>query len=250
MKPPAQLDPVSIEYDPGLIEEAVRQALVAETTGRRFLARVRLRLLHRRQLDAIYRQPHGERRELAFRNHFRRLFHELDLDRALPRCMELFPQLARTSQPVEKLGLGKGLQQIIARSSAGSSNEGAELWESREQRGQGIPAYLVITLSPSRLRCFEELRDFLLPRLRRAAQLLESGSGLASDNPRNSGRRCPLCRFPTTDWASADLLSNLALAIRIDFPAWSTTAGCCCHCAERYELLSPATATPAPTSGY
>lgn len=47
------------------------------------------------------------------------------------------------------------------------------------------------------------------------------------------GSRCPLCRFPTFDWADVAALSEPTLrAIRDDFPAWSPDDGICGRCAE------------------
>jgi hypothetical protein len=51
--------------------------------------------------------------------------------------------------------------------------------------------------------------------------------------------RRPLCRYPTSEWAIDGALGALGAAIRADFPDWSPSDGCCTHCAERYELLSP-----------
>jgi hypothetical protein len=48
---------------------------------------------------------------------------------------------------------------------------------------------------------------------------------------------CPLCRFPTTDWAAGEALSDVADEIHGDFSGWCVSDGCCGHCAERYELI-------------
>jgi hypothetical protein len=51
------------------------------------------------------------------------------------------------------------------------------------------------------------------------------------------GARCPLCQFPTFDWAT-EIEPALARAIRADFPDWDVTGGACARCVERYEIVS------------
>ncbi|MCH7824492.1 MAG: hypothetical protein IH849_06780, partial [Acidobacteria bacterium] len=67
------------------------------------------------------------------------------------------------------------------------------------------------------------------------ARALPAGAGISA-----SAARCPLCHYPTTDWASTDALQAVESEIHADFPAWSPAEGCCGHCAERYALLSGA----------
>ena len=49
--------------------------------------------------------------------------------------------------------------------------------------------------------------------------------------------RCPLCRYPTSEWAVDGVLSAAGAAIRGDFPDWSPSDGSCTHCAEHYEFV-------------
>lgn len=51
------------------------------------------------------------------------------------------------------------------------------------------------------------------------------------------GARCPLCRFPTFEWA-IEISPAVADAIRIDFSAWSSNDGACARCVERYEMVA------------
>ncbi len=54
------------------------------------------------------------------------------------------------------------------------------------------------------------------------------------------GSRCPLCRFPTFDWADAAVMSEgLRSTIQADFPAWTLDAGLCGRCAELYRARAP-----------
>ncbi|HET7377313.1 MAG TPA: hypothetical protein VFK30_11440 [Anaerolineae bacterium] len=49
------------------------------------------------------------------------------------------------------------------------------------------------------------------------------------------GAPCPLCRFPTHQWA-AEITPRVAAAIQIDFPRWQTEEGACERCVEVYAL--------------
>ena len=51
------------------------------------------------------------------------------------------------------------------------------------------------------------------------------------------GGSCPLCRFPTFQWAGADVLTPAAEeAVRQHFPQWTRVRGCCARCAELYAM--------------
>lgn len=53
------------------------------------------------------------------------------------------------------------------------------------------------------------------------------------------GARCPLCRFPTFQWAP-EIQPAVAAAIRADFPSWQRDDGACERCVERYAMLATA----------
>lgn len=305
--------PASIEYEPGLIEDAVRWAIEQGGLGTTPLKLQRLRFSHRRKLDKLYRLPEGPPREAAFRKHFTTLFTELEIAKWIPRWLAPFPRLRAD------------LECIVVRAADGPGEAGAELWESQEQRGEGVPSYLVVTLSGTGLRNHDELRAALLPDLLRAADMLDPdfgfragdlkadtrgseeriravyqrlwelsararlrAQGLREDNqlaadagemvadaddpygdpeqllaalrgdishpqlvdlagalPAAAGigasdgsARCPLCHYPTTDWASTTTLRAVESEIHADFPTWSPAESGCGHCAERYALLS------------
>lgn len=60
----------------------------------------------------------------------------------------------------------------------------------------------------------------------------------ASNSP---GAPCPLCKFPTFQWAAP---TEMSAAIHDHFPQWSPAQGCCARCAELYAvkpLEQPAT---------
>jgi hypothetical protein len=62
--------------------------------------------------------------------------------------------------------------------------------------------------------------------------------------PNEPGGPCPLCKFPTFTWATADDLSVAVTAgIQKDFPQWLTSHGACSRCVELYstrQLKHPA----------
>jgi hypothetical protein len=49
------------------------------------------------------------------------------------------------------------------------------------------------------------------------------------------GSSCPLCKFPTYEWAR-DLEEDVAEAVRGDFPQWQSEQGICERCAELYRM--------------
>lgn len=51
------------------------------------------------------------------------------------------------------------------------------------------------------------------------------------------GAICPLCRFPTFEWAGDKTLGAAVVAgIQVHFPGWAREHGCCARCAELYSL--------------
>lgn len=310
----------AIEYEPGLVEESVRRTIERGTPDIESLKLHRLRRDHRRQLDAVYELPEGERRESAFRDHFMEFFDELGIASWIPRWLEIFPQLRAD------------LECVLVRAATGPGEEGAELWEHRAHRGEGIPAYLMVTVPAAGMGQPGELRALLLPDLLRAADAIDPDFGFRREDLSGTTRaaqerlraayqrlwelsararltsrglieeqqllpeleafvaevrgageasrvaplcvtdllkalttevchqrllflarqvaggtsvhtggaaRCPLCRYPTSEWAIDGALGALGAAIRADFSDWSPSDGCCTHCAEHYELLSP-----------
>ncbi len=139
------------------------------------------------------------------------------------------------------------------RSARSRADEGAELWESREHQGCGIPCYLVIAVRPPALSRPEELRDRVLPSLQRAADRVASPPEVDRQSPPATSTsvavpetHCPLCRFPTTEWAAPELMPGIVPSIEADFPDWTPSGRCCSHCAERYQSLAAPASAPSP----
>lgn len=154
----------SIEYDPGLLENAVRGALDGGVRGLTPTLRARVGFDARRRLDRAYALDFGEERERAFRETFRHLFEKLGLDGPVAAALEPFPCLAE-------------LDGILARQVPEREGVRAELWEHRERRGEGVPAYLVASIPPDRFRDPVSLERALLPWMQRAADLMRPGFG-------------------------------------------------------------------------
>ncbi|MBI5396300.1 MAG: hypothetical protein HZA91_13470 [Verrucomicrobia bacterium] len=69
------------------------------------------------------------------------------------------------------------------------------------------------------------------------AGLLDIAKSSHTRAARTPGGACPLCKFPTFDWAGADGLGSGAVAaIQEHFPNWRPEDGCCGRCAELYAM--------------
>lgn len=228
MSPPSLIAPVEyVEYEPRLIEEAVREALASGAVALPRALLLRLRIAHRRALDRIYALGPEAEREAAFRGHFRRMFEQLGLEDVVAAGLD------------ELAAWPWRLEGVLLQATDAPQREGAELWEHREHRGSGAPAYLVVHLTPARFRQPTELAAYLQDEVRAAAAATETPSPAATGTPHATAakppqQRCPLCGFPTIVWASADLLRRAAPAIAADYPDWLRAEGCCEHCADRY----------------
>ena len=88
----------------------------------------------------------------------------------------------------------------------------------------------------ARQQClFQELWTDPAPSHRRFLELLSELRPLqAGASP---GAPCPLCGFPTFNWADASRLgADTVDAIRAEFPFWTAESGLCARCAEMYRV--------------
>ncbi|MCI0589675.1 MAG: hypothetical protein L0323_22900 [Planctomycetes bacterium] len=67
--------------------------------------------------------------------------------------------------------------------------------------------------------------------------------GGRSEGP-TAGSRCPICRFPTFEWAqpTASIPEPVVARIRAVFPEWTSERGACRECVDRYAVASTRTA--------
>lgn len=78
------------------------------------------------------------------------------------------------------------------------------------------------------------------------AQLLARARAVGLKEGESPGSRdCPLCRFPTRDWAENVPLAVVA-SMKTDFPHWKETAGVCRRCSEIYEAKVKGFYVPLP----
>jgi hypothetical protein len=66
-------------------------------------------------------------------------------------------------------------------------------------------------------------------------ELLELSKKTFDVAPNIPGAPCPLCKFPTFEWANEESLKNgIVTAIQAHFPKWSVSHGVCARCTEIY----------------
>ncbi len=96
--------------------------------------------------------------------------------------------------------------------------------------------------APRRQELFEQIWSGPRPTHPELVALAKTVRAQVRNEP---GAACPLCRFPTFQWAiDTDLTAEVVAAIQQHFPAWLPQHGCCARCAELYAvkaLEQPAT---------
>jgi len=86
---------------------------------------------------------------------------------------------------------------------------------------------------------FESLWRNASPRHSDFLALIADPRGLRGTHRPAPGAACPLCAFPTFDWAKAEALpTDMTSRIVAEFPAWSPEQGLCGRCREAYEALA------------
>jgi hypothetical protein len=62
------------------------------------------------------------------------------------------------------------------------------------------------------------------------------------------GASCPLCGFPTFDWAPAESLApQVSARVLSEFPQWTPEQGLCLRCREAYEVAAKLGPAPVPS---
>ncbi|MBM3881754.1 MAG: hypothetical protein FJ387_18855 [Verrucomicrobia bacterium] len=98
-----------------------------------------------------------------------------------------------------------------------------------------------------RAEVFDSLWHQPSPTHRHLAGLATDPRDLASAGQPVAGAACPLCGFPTFNWAPTGALSDAVLdRIRHEFPPWTIEAGACVRCVEVYQAQAISTAAPTP----
>lgn len=88
---------------------------------------------------------------------------------------------------------------------------------------------------------FDELWTDPAPRHARLLALAADPKALSQAHQPLPGAACPLCGFPTFDWADpASLGASARRRIASEFPHWTPEQGTCGRCAEIYHVLAKA----------
>ena len=102
--------------------------------------------------------------------------------------------------------------------------------------------------SPDREQVFQRLWTTVKPTHAELLQLACDPRNVAQQHQPLPGALCPLCRFPTFEWADPITFKDEMLsAITRDFPTWRAQYGACKRCAEIYKAISKATQYNQPT---
>ena len=85
---------------------------------------------------------------------------------------------------------------------------------------------------------FEELWTNPNPRHDHLLALASDPRDLSHTRAPLPGGSCPLCSFPTFEWANVAALDEATLeTLRLQFPAWKSDQGLCQRCHEIYDVL-------------
>jgi hypothetical protein len=86
---------------------------------------------------------------------------------------------------------------------------------------------------------FDALWRASAPRHDDLMQLAADPRGLRDAQRPMPGGACPLCQFPTFDWAPVEALPpEILKRITAEFPGWSAEQGLCGRCREAYEVVA------------
>lgn len=108
----------------------------------------------------------------------------------------------------------------------------------REQRAAEFSRGFSFWPEPKQQATFESLWTAPAPTHRTLAELVCDPRELNSAAGPRPGAPCPLCGFPTFEWADENHLgAAVAVAIQAEFPHWTPEQGACGRCLEIYQVL-------------
>lgn len=124
---------------------------------------------------------------------------------------------------------------------------GAASREAWSRAAQRVYAFLPAVQLAGVVRAFWDAKGMTYGTLLECARrpdVLLAHAGIATEAREEAmapGSPCPLCGFPTHDWAPSPegLPEVVAAGIRADFPAWSPSDGVCRQCLGAYGAHSP-----------
>jgi hypothetical protein len=107
--------------------------------------------------------------------------------------------------------------------------------QSREQHAAAFARGYSFWPADRQGETFESLWHNAVPRHVDFLALIADPRGLREAHRPAPGGSCPLCDFPTFNWADAGaLLPEIAARVTAEFPAWSPEQGLCGRCLETY----------------
>lgn len=125
---------------------------------------------------------------------------------------------------------------------------------SREQHAAGFARSYAFWPADRRDSTFSGLWGCAAPAHRQLLALIDDPRGLRDTHLPLPGAACPLCDFPTFNWADMALVSGaIQHRISAEFPAWQPENGLCYRCLETYHALAGAgllDVIPAGEPGY
>ncbi len=108
----------------------------------------------------------------------------------------------------------------------------------REQHAAAFTRGYSFWPEPKQAATFSSLWQCRAPRHADFLVLIADPRGLGDAHRPAPGASCPLCDFPTFNWANAEVLSEeIITRIAGEFSSWSREQGLCNRCLETYEAL-------------
>jgi len=110
--------------------------------------------------------------------------------------------------------------------------------ETREQHAAALGRGYSFWSPAKQDEVFDSLWFNAAPRHPDLLALIADPRGLRGAHRPAPGACCPLCDFPTFNWADANALpGGILQRIAEEFPGWSSEQGLCSRCLETYEVL-------------
>lgn len=220
---------------------AVRRFPIIQQTATTLL--IRESITHKDEGAELFVRPDAKNVAIALRSeHFfepgfgQWLGHELcHISDMLDPSFGYAPEITLLDAPPAELNLLRECYRVLW----DITIDGRLKHDSEKAKRRAECAKALATVSTDR---FDQLWNGPRPSHAELVALAQSVRVVVANEP---GGPCPLCKFPTFAWATANDLSQLiVIAIQKDFPQWSPSHGACARCFELYntgQLEQPAT---------
>jgi hypothetical protein len=125
------------------------------------------------------------------------------------------------------------------------SRAGRQIVATREQRWLEFTTAFAFWTEVRQEEVFTSLWTHPAPTHCLLAELVCDPRQLQSETGPHPGASCPLCGFPTFEWADWSSLADKAQRIRAEFPHWTPEQGACRRCGELYRARRAPVPLPA-----